>query len=345
MHDWTKDWYTTRYGMRRWWKWLVIAIFGLLLTPFVAWSAATLENPAPGAIKSGVGLVSGWVCDAEELEVSFDGGPRTFVPYGSERTDTAGVCGDTDNGFGLLWNYNELGDGPHTITLYADGIVQTQVNFNVQTLGTNFLRGVNGQGAITLSNGLDVTVQWEETTQGFAIIGYGEEMSGTSTGTPVSPTENLSEFHFLIDQFEWSVEYLVEGSTGPTFVDFNFFDTTRESGIWVVRGEIYNLANSYRNGFSLGRTSELLPLSPSLHNYQYTVLLRDLDDANNAAICQAILFNAEDMVRDTLGNLDIDADFTLAVIEERNIEGRNCSLSTDQYWIPVLDMGIHMEPY
>ena len=141
---------------------MTLAFFGLLLTPFVAWSAATLENPAPGAIKSGVGLISGWVCDAEALEVSFDGGPRTFVPYGSERTDTAGVCGDSDNGFGLLWNYNELGDGPHTITLYADGIVQTQVNFNVQTLGTNFLRGVNGRGTISLSNGLSVTVQWKK---------------------------------------------------------------------------------------------------------------------------------------------------------------------------------------
>jgi len=204
MHDWTKDWYTMRYVWQRWWKWLTLAIFGLLLSPFIAWSAATLENPALGAIKSGVGLVSGWVCDAEELEVSFDGGPRTFVPYGSERTDTAGVCGDSDNGFGLLWNYNELGDGPHTITLYADGIVQTQVNFNVQTLGTNFLRGVNGQGTITLSNGLDVTVQWEETTQGFTIIGYGDAPSrGTHTGdTTITYTGNLSEFQFLIGAYE-----------------------------------------------------------------------------------------------------------------------------------------------
>ena len=55
------------------------------------WAAATLENPSPGALKSGVGVISGWVCEAEELEVSFDGGARLFVPYGSERTDTAGV--------------------------------------------------------------------------------------------------------------------------------------------------------------------------------------------------------------------------------------------------------------
>ncbi len=170
--------------MRRWWKWLVLAFFCLLLAPFVVWAAATLENPVPGSVKSGVGLISGWICDAEKLEVSFDGGPRKFAPYGSERTDTDGVCGDTNNGFGLLINYNELGDGPHTITLYADDVVVTLVNFNVRTLGTNFLRGVVGQGTIALSNEMAVHVQWEETTQGFTIVGYdrGQQPTDSSDG-------------------------------------------------------------------------------------------------------------------------------------------------------------------
>ena len=149
---------------------LVIGV--IVLWTGQAWAAATLENPVPGALKSGVGVISGWVCDAEELEISFDGGPRLFVPYGSERTDTAGVCDDTDNGFGLLWNYNELGNGPHTVTLYIDGVLTTQVGFNVRTLGTKFLQGVTGSGTIALSDGKQVNVQWEETTQGFTITGY-----------------------------------------------------------------------------------------------------------------------------------------------------------------------------
>ena len=140
-------------------------------TPSVR-TAGALENPVPWSTKSGVGIISGWVCEAEELTARFDSGPQKVVPYGSERTDTAGVCGDTDNGFGLLWNYSELGDGPHTVTLYVDGEVATSVNFNVQTLGTNFLRGVAGSGTITLSNGLEVMVRWEESSQGFTIIDY-----------------------------------------------------------------------------------------------------------------------------------------------------------------------------
>ena len=41
-----------------------------------------MENPAPWSIKSGVGIISGWVCEAEELAVRFDAGPQKVVPSG-----------------------------------------------------------------------------------------------------------------------------------------------------------------------------------------------------------------------------------------------------------------------
>ncbi len=184
-----------------------------------------LENPGDDSSQSGVGIISGWVCDAEKLEISFDGGPRLFVPYGSERTDTAytqdgtAICGDTDNGFGLLINYNELGDGPHTVTLYVDGVVHTQTSFNVVTLGTNFLRGVTGQGTIALSDGKQVTVQWDEALQGFTIIDFveGDEEDEDNTSRPIS---HLSfdafwgnwEFTSPIGTFEWRVFQVNEDS-------------------------------------------------------------------------------------------------------------------------------------
>ena len=100
-----------------------------------------------------------------------------------------GCGGDTDNGFGLLINYNNLDDGPHTATLYVDGLLTTQVDFNVQTLGTDFLRGVTGSGTITLSDGKQVNVQWEETTQGFTITGY-----TPSRQPPPPPTSGVDQF-------------------------------------------------------------------------------------------------------------------------------------------------------
>ena len=190
---------------------MIFCVSAILATP----ARATLENPTPGALKSGVGLLSGWVCDAKELEVSFNGDARFFVPYGSDRADTTGVCGDADNGFGLLINYSELGDGPHTVTLYVDGILTTQVNFNVRTLGTNFLRDVTGQGTITLSDGKQVHVQWEEATQGFTITGYEED-------EPPPPTEGVGQFtgtwEFTSGQMTQTYTF---GTPEPCWVDLS----------------------------------------------------------------------------------------------------------------------------
>ena len=223
----------------------------------VVFAAATLENPSPGALKSGVGVISGWVCDAEELEVSFDGGTRLFVPYGSERTDTAGVCGDTDNGFGLLINYNNLGDGPHTATLYVDGILTTRVDFNVQTLGTDFLRGVTGSGMIALSDGKQVNVQWEETTQGFTITGYTSIRGPDSTSAEQQLRGLVGTWHFTLDVSRtdpsmgsltriYSVRRIEETALGPLAlgvdpVDESEFGVISAGEPFVIGGQRYVL--------------------------------------------------------------------------------------------------------
>lgn len=154
---------------------LSMAMVGLVWWVSVAF--AGLENPAPHSAKTGVGLLSGWVCDADKLEVSFDGGPRQFVPYGSERVDTRSVCGDTNNGFGLLINYNNLGEGDHTATLYVDGEAETTRTFTVVTLGEPFIRGLEVDedwytAFISFRNGPIAEVVWDEVIQNFAIVDY-----------------------------------------------------------------------------------------------------------------------------------------------------------------------------
>ena len=69
----------------------------------------SLENPGPASFQSGIGLLSGWVCDAAVVELEINGGPRVVAAYGTDRADTAAVCGDTDNGFGLLFNWKPAG--------------------------------------------------------------------------------------------------------------------------------------------------------------------------------------------------------------------------------------------
>ena len=103
-------------------RWLSITILwflSLICVPTV-WAQQTLENPQPDSFQSGIGVISGWAYNAQTIEISFNGGPRLKAAVGTIREDTHGVCGDSDNGFGLLYNWNRLGDGVHTVTTYAD---------------------------------------------------------------------------------------------------------------------------------------------------------------------------------------------------------------------------------
>ena len=130
-----------------------------------------LENPAPGSFQSGLGLISGWVCDAQTITISFDGGPPQEAAYGTSRGDTRAACGDTDNAFGLLFNWNLLGDGLHTVIASADGVEFARVEVTVTTLGTEFRRGVSREVILTdfPDVGTDVVLQWQEAQQNFVL--------------------------------------------------------------------------------------------------------------------------------------------------------------------------------
>jgi subtilisin-like proprotein convertase family protein len=130
-----------------------------------------LENPQGNGSASGIGLVSGWYCDAEEIQIQFnDEAPKTAA-YGTNRGDTAEVCGDIDNGFGLLWNFNLLGDGVHTVRALADGEEFARADFQVATLGVEFLRGAQGEYQIPdfPAAGGSATLRWQEASQNFVI--------------------------------------------------------------------------------------------------------------------------------------------------------------------------------
>ncbi|MCB1919801.1 MAG: hypothetical protein KDJ28_07470 [Candidatus Competibacteraceae bacterium] len=138
-----------------------------------AHEGAFLESPQQDSYESGIGLIRGWVCQAETIEVQIDDGSRRVVAYGTTRGDTREVCGDDDNGFGYTFNWNALGDGTHRLQAFADGVVFADVRFTVTTLGVDFLRDASGE--YELENfpqlGECVTVRWSESHQNFVISG------------------------------------------------------------------------------------------------------------------------------------------------------------------------------
>ncbi|QQS53457.1 MAG: hypothetical protein IPM89_11280 [Candidatus Competibacteraceae bacterium] len=129
-----------------------------------------LESPAAGAfVQSGVGLIRGWACAAQRIEFSLDGGSLQAIAYGTDRPDTAALCGDSDNGFGFTQNWGEIGDGVHNLRAFADGVEFANVNFTVTTLGRAFLTGLRAQYTLRdfPAAGNEPQVRWSEPQQNF----------------------------------------------------------------------------------------------------------------------------------------------------------------------------------
>ena len=144
-------------------------------------SVGYLENPSPDAFQSGIGVISGWVCAADEVEIEIGDLGRQVAAYGTERLDTESVCGDTDNGFGLLFNWNLLGDGAHEVGAFVDGVELGRATVTVTTLGAEFLRDVTGVCEAKDFPLLDdsVTLVWQQSQQNFVIV-EGEQPQGVN---------------------------------------------------------------------------------------------------------------------------------------------------------------------
>src|SRR2546430_6697658 len=116
--------------------------------PWSLWAQATLDNPQPGSAQSGIGVISGWACQATRVDIEIDG-VAIQAAYGTSRADTSSACGQQaggpNNGFGLLFNWNLLPPGPHTVSALADGNKFAEVKITVANFGTEFLTGKSGE--------------------------------------------------------------------------------------------------------------------------------------------------------------------------------------------------------
>ena len=153
----------------------------VLLSPAVvsAQLTASLEIPGNGATLSGIGVISGWKCEAEgNITVSLNGGAPFPATYGLPRTDTSGTCNnDGNNGFFSYTNWGNLDDGEHTAVVYDNGVEFARSTFTVVTTGVAFLAGASKR--VTVENfpydGDTAVLEWNQSTQHFEIV---EFMSG-----------------------------------------------------------------------------------------------------------------------------------------------------------------------
>ena len=225
-------------------------------TPFEP--EGSLENPGAASPQSGIGLISGWVCEAEEVEIEIETARGTTVrqeaAYGTERLDTAAECGDTDNGFGLLFNWNLLGDGEHEVVAFVDGVELDRATVTVTTLGEEFLREMTGtcEAADFPLLGETVTLAWQQTQQNFVLVDGTAPRGESRAGVPgVGYLENPgpNAFQSGIGVLSgWvceagAVEIAIETESGET--------ERHAAGYGTERGDTQEVCGDTDNGFGL----------------------------------------------------------------------------------------------
>lgn len=131
-----------------------------------------LGTPMDGTTVSGVGVISGYHCSSKDIDVYIDGAWAGKAGAGTRLLGTQGVCGRTDTGYSILYNFNNLTNGLHVITVSADGIQQD--SHTVTTFmsgGVPWLTGVSRTGQITdfPQTGQTATLQWVQSYQNFLI--------------------------------------------------------------------------------------------------------------------------------------------------------------------------------
>ncbi len=258
---------------------LFVTLIGGLSFPQSLRAQAVFENPQPGSFQSGVGVISGWACEAEQIDIDIflnTGTARGFVfgndlfaadrqdstplepdqtfqaAYGTAREDTKEVCGDIDNGFGLLFNWNRLGPGTHTVLARAGGGIFGIATVTVTTLGEEFLTGSSGHFVVEdfPAEGKDVTLAWQQSLQNFVIQGDMRSSGGTS-GTPPRILENPQP-----GSFQSGVGVISGWVCDAERIDIVFnpgtdTEMTFQAGYGTNREDTENVCNDINNGFGL----------------------------------------------------------------------------------------------
>lgn len=226
------------------------AALSALISPCFA--IGSLENPVSGSTESGIGVISGWHCTATSIDVLIDGLSYGKAGSGTNRGDTVSVCGRTNTGYSLLFNYNDLAPGAHSLSLYTDGQLAEIRPFNTaQSAGASFVTGISKTATIPdfPSSGRTATLQWSQAKQSFVV-------TGISSSTAGSDGHDLS---LLQGSFNQTVAITSVGSTcvsdGVRFgnVNFNFVLAATGNDLAIsgyTSGNICTMHLSYMSGNS-----------------------------------------------------------------------------------------------
>lgn len=253
---------------------LPMVLAGLLFS-LAARATGYIETPQPGSNQSGIGVVSGWHCTAERIQVLIDDYPPLNAGARTERNDTIAVCGRADTGYSLLFNFNLLDPTRrHRIVALADGVEFARVEFTTRNLGADYLTGRSAAARVlNFPNvGESTALVWSEDNQNFLISHKGEvpPLSGVYFGAdlvpwwicagPRPPTSLKTQFDVTVDAGRLTLEASRENGTRCTVsasgkLDPDGYFRTYEDGTRVSSCIEYNPMQFAVNGERLTGTT------------------------------------------------------------------------------------------
>ena len=218
----------------------------MVLVPSLAHATFLLENPGNGLSYSGVGVISGWKCEASESLTAhiYDEDMMLAWPdpiplvYGTERTDVRdfGPYDSADVGFVAIWNWGNLeSDGTYTVVVKEDDVELARSTVTVTVLGPEslpqFLAGASGECRVPdfPTPGESTLFEWTTGTQHLEAVSRDPSCieglmmeSGETCSSAIPLSTPLGDISF---SFTFSVENGQGCISGGTPVDGCYPDT------------------------------------------------------------------------------------------------------------------------
>ncbi len=185
---------------------VLLALFSASFAQAQMTDRGVIESPS--AFVSGIGFISGWKCNTNDIELWLTGSAREGVlklnpAQNMPRSDTAGVClGEENNGWIIQVNWNDL-IGYDMVVARDNGEAFDSRSFTIGHTGLPFIRDKAGTEVEVVnfpSPDTATTLTWSTATQHFEVSGTedippctGNACEGSGEGIICAPAFNIED--------------------------------------------------------------------------------------------------------------------------------------------------------